>query len=124
MTSDTTETPKQGNKYSNKHTEIDQLYKSWQQSGKTQKAYCVSNGITFSTFKGRLHQGRQAGVISFHRPRKSRNGFIPIQLSGPSLRHLPIPSWCEIKFNGKTAVQIDTPDSLIQLKSLINGLKP
>jgi hypothetical protein len=100
-------------------------YEGWRVSGKTQRGYCGDHGIELRQFKDQISEARRAGAIppSKQDINASRAGFVPVQIrQSASGEHEVIP-YCEIRFFGKPSIQIDSEDSLANLKQLIESLR-
>ena len=104
-------------------------YRSWVGSGLTQRSYCTHAGLIFTQFKAGVEAARQQGLLE--RPSQERNGadatanfgtvgFAPVQIN-PSNTQLP---YCEIWFEGKPSIRIETAESLRCFMDLVqNGVE-
>ena len=84
--------------------------KSWQKSGQRISEYCREKGIKLSTFCG--------WVKRYNEGDKKRGGFKEIIIEN-SEKEAP---YCEIKFEGKHKIRIESKESLINLKQMIGYL--
>ena len=103
-----------------------EAYEKWQESGLTQRSYCSQWGLIFTQFKAGIENARQQGLLE--RPsqdgkgvdevtRSKVVGFAPVQINNPE-RSMP---YCEIRFEGKAGIRIETAESLRYFVDLLNG---
>jgi len=100
-------------------------YRKWQSSNLKQREYCQKEGFSFWKFKAGVEVATHAGVIERQRRREKMgeseklSGFAAVQINAAQT----IAPYCEIRFNGKSGIRIETPDSLIFLRELL-GVTP
>jgi len=103
-------------------------YRKWQSSKLKQREYCQKEGLSFWKFKAGVDAAAQSGMISRGRRRwvyensqepEKLSGFAAVQINADQT----IAPYCEIRFNGKSGIRIETPDSLIFLRELL-GVTP
>jgi len=119
---------KQGTKRRSQGQKWAKEYGDWQVSGLTQRSYCIHAGLIFTQFKAGVEAARQQGLLE--RPSQERNGadatanfgtvgFAPVQIN-PSAPQSP---YCEIWFEGKAGIRIETSESLRCFVALLkNGV--
>jgi transposase-like protein len=79
------------------------LIERWQESGKTQQAFCKEHELTFSTFYYWLKRYRRG---------LDENGFLPVEVSSGS--HI------EIRYPGGVVLQLPAETRLSTLKQLLS----
>jgi len=103
-------------------------YRSWQVSGLTQRSYCTHAGLIFTQFKAGVEAARQQGLLERANVKYAQEskvisnseGFAPVQIK-PSNTQLP---YCEIWFEGKPSIRIETAASLRCFMGLVqNGVE-
>ncbi len=103
-------------------------YRSWVGSGLTQRSYCTHAGLIFTQFKAGVEAARQQGLLERANAKCAQEskvisnleGFAPVQIK-PSNTQLP---YCEIWFEGKPSVRIETAASLRSFMDLVqNGVE-
>lgn len=101
-------------------------HKKWRNSGQEQKVYCKNEGILFSQFKLGVKKASAAGLL-YKKTTANLNGesspFKRINLE-PTVAQIEEArsGYCEIWFEGKLSVRIETSESLVRLGELIKGL--
>lgn len=78
------------------------LIEQWQESGKTQQAFCQQNNLTYTTFYYWLKRYRR-GV--------DESSFLPIEVSSGS--------YIEIRYPGGIILQLPAATSLSAVKQLL-----
>ena len=101
----------------NKSTDWVAAYAKWQESGLTQRTYCNEVGLVFTQFKAGIENARQQGLLERHSQNGKRGdeitksevvGFAPVQINQTA----PRTAYCEIWFEGKAGIRIETAESL------------
>ena len=101
-------------------------HKKWRNSGQEQKSYCKKEGLLLSKFKLGVKKASAAGLL-YKKTKPNMNGeaslFKRINLE-PSVARIEEarPGYCEIWFEGKLSIRIETEESLGRLGDLIKGL--
>ena len=101
-------------------------HKKWRNSGQEQKTYCKNEGLHFSQFKLGVKKASAAGLL-YKKTKVNLNGesslFKRIDLeAAPSNLGKASSAYCDIWFEGKLSVRIETSESLVRLGELIKGL--
>jgi transposase-like protein len=86
-----------------RQTDMLSLIEQWQESGKTQQAFCQEHDITFSTFYYWLKRYRR-GI--------DENSFLPVEISSGSN--------IEIRYPDGIVLQLPAAVKLSTLKQLLN----
>ena len=103
-------------------------YRRWVGSGLTQRSYCGQVGLIFTQFKSGVEFARQQGMLERAKVKcaqeskiiSNSEGFAPVQIK-PSNTQLP---YCEIWFEGKPSIRIETAASLRSFMDLVqNGVE-
>ena len=103
-------------------------YRRWVGSGLTQRSYCTHAGLIFTQFKAGVEAARQQGLLERANAKCAQEskvmsnleGFAPVQIK-PSNTQLP---YCEIGFEGKPSIRIETAASLRCFMGLVqNGVE-
>lgn len=87
----------------NRQEEMLTLIEQWQESGRTQQAFCKEHDITFSTFYYWLKR---------YRRRIDESGFLPVEISPGSN--------IEIRYPDGIILQLPAAVKLSTLKQLLN----
>ena len=103
-------------KQRNKGAEWVDAYAKWQESGLTQRTYCNEVGLVFTQFKAGIENARQQGLLERHSQDSKSDeitksevvGFAPVQINQTA----PRTAYCEIWFEGKAGIRIETAESL------------
>ena len=85
-----------------RQVEMLSLIEQWQESGKTQQAFCQQNNLTYTTFYYWLKRYRR-GV--------DESSFLPIEVSSGS--------YIEIRYPGGIILQLPAATSLSTVKQLL-----
>ena len=98
-------------------------YKNWQASQQTQATYCKAENLSHTQFKNRIAKLRREGELPKVRGLSDRQtkSFQPIKIVD-SRPESPKTPYCELTFNGTDTITINSPESLQQLKGLIQCL--
>ena len=103
-------------------------YRRWVGSGLTQRSYCGQVGLIFTQFKSGVEFARKQGMLERANAKCAQEskvmsnleGFAPVQIK-PSNTQLP---YCEIGFEGKPSIRIETAASLRCFMDLVqNGVE-
>jgi transposase-like protein len=87
----------------NRQEEMISLIEQWQESGKTQQAFCREHELTFSTFYYWLKRYRQ---------QIDESSFLPVEISSGS--------YIEIRYPGGVILQLPVAARLPTLKQLLS----
>lgn len=79
------------------------LIESWQESGKTQQAFCQEHGLTYTKFYYWLKRYRRG---------LDESNFLPVELSSGT--------YIEIRYPGGVILQLPAATRLSTLKQLLN----
>ena len=119
---------KQGTKRRSQWQKWAKEYGNWQVSGLTQRSYCGQVGLIFTQFKSGVEFARQQGRLERANAKwaqeskviSNSEGFASVQIK-PSNTQLP---YCEIWFEGKPSIRIETAASLRCFMDLVqNGVE-
>ncbi len=99
-----------------------EVYSKWQESGLKQRDYCERDGISFWKFKAGIEAAAQTGTIERRKHRRHANirevklsAFAAVQIKEAKTTT----PFCEIRFNGKCGIRIETSESLGLLRELL-----
>jgi hypothetical protein len=100
-----------------------EVYGKWQESGLKQRDYCQRECVSFWKFKAGIETAAQTGMIERRKRRRHENmreiekitGFAAVEINAGQ----PIAAYCEIRFNGKSGIRIETAESLGFLRELL-----
>jgi len=96
-------------------------YRKWQSSKLKQRDYCQREGLSFWKFKAGVELATHSGIIERQRGCENTReiekttGFAAVEINGDQ----PIAPYCEIRFNGKSGIRIETAESLGFLRELL-----
>lgn len=107
------------------------VHSEWRNSGQDQESYCKREGIIFRQFKSGVKKASAAGLLGKRKPPNLEESSKPCEDSGFKRINLePFvsgkgeqkPAYCEIWFEGKLGIRVETAESLSRLGELIKGL--
>ncbi len=99
-------------------------YKEWAESKQTQWKYCECNAIPLRTFKWKIREAKEKGLISEdlwkskQRRVQDNPPFIPVSVGGHAEVRDTEP-YCEIIFSGGHRVTLTSNDSWVLMRELI-----
>lgn len=99
-------------------------HKKWRNSGQDQESYCKKEGLIFRQFKSGVKKASAAGLLDKkNAPTEKGDGFKQINIDLSSVgKEEGRPAYCDIWFQGKLGIRIETEESLGHLGTLIKGL--
>ena len=108
-----------------------QIHKRWRESGQEQESYCKSEGIVFRQFKTGVKKASAAGLLRKRESGKLESGSAQVSSNQSSFKRIDldevvankaVATYCEIWFEGRLSIRIETAESLSRLGELVKGL--
>ncbi len=101
-----------------------QEFMEWKTSGQRQRRYCESRGLEFWRFKAGTLKARAGGELpsTGRAPRRvvqEKPGFAMVKIEEIRAETAP---FCEILFEGKPGIRIETAESLRMIRDLVRAM--